>query len=779
MAPSKNGYYHAKAIAAETIAHRHGVVPFVELLEGDPRFTVLYHDESQFRVYPPGQQKHIQPIPRKGMTDKEKKLCYNDNLKPNVGPGYQVCTVISIEDRCVVTRDRPGHADDYYNEPVGWIESTVGGEADNHETFLVSVREAITVQQAKHQHQDQIVVLVVDGARTHTTVEDGRSGYIRKADLEEKLKGIGKYEKGLKQPELSLMWKQSDVYRSVWSEAEELAEELGAVLIYNPNAHPYVNPIECLWRAAKASYRQNGKKGMTTLHDEVRAYLGQRVTKESKDSQKRWHHFSIETRRHLYHNPWAERLTENDIKKKTYKLQPRVDLTPLKKLLAFKKEGEIDVQLMQRYAHYLNQARIYLGGGENKFSLDKAAKFDRNRIYERINKRNDHKSQSGNRKTERKEEHAFVDDRKKKRNKKGAPRREEEDDDSDSDEEEGEEVEEETKTARRRDSDDFEPQGVKRELENAPARPRQRRKASKGVRFDLDSSDDSAPPPASPPRPPPPPPTKSAPRAPPVKAGRGSKSRQKPKVGRKSEKDKPKRKVLDLNTNVKIRDVQPLSTVIDIEPYTPAGPEKCEIGSICITHDQIGKVVEKWGGLLNDEAMNGVITLMQPLTLNGVTLMTTYEFAGMYDDDAIKRKYRKHMKRGRFQDVHTIIYPCHINTNHWVVVVANKNDRRLRFYDSLNGTKLNRRYLPDFLRLLWPPAQGKEDEWEVTREDCGKQMGNRDCGVFCLDNVATLVAGNVPSRATCQVQQVRYKQDMTERRQYYGRVLRQKTLEPK
>jgi hypothetical protein len=781
-APSKNGYYFAKSIAEETIAHRTQLVPLLELLESDSRFTILYHDESQFRVYPADQESHIQPTSHTDMSEHEKALQYNPHLKTNVGPGYQVCTVISVDDACVVARDRPGHENDAYREPVGWIDSTIEVAKDDHHSFLLSVEEAIKAQQKRYPNK--IVMITVDGARTHMTLEDGRGGYLRKDYLEEKLKSIGKYEKGLLQPEMAKIWKESEEYRSQWSEAEELAERLGALLLHLPNAHPYFNPIECLWRAAKQSYRHNGIRTMAVLYDEIRVYLGQPVTQESQDSQRRWLHYAREIRRHLFHHPEAVHLMENQIRKKKYKLQPLINLGPLKKLLGYSKDGDIDLPMMQRYAHYLNQARIYLGGEGSRFSLSNTAPFDRHKVYPRIRKGNSEskkKSKSNSKSKKSKKKSGEKDDKRESteykqakvpKGRKGQKKRaktskDDEIDDAGNDLEDGAESAEHIDAGNRRGSDEFKPaHGIKREIEQSlPPRKNQRRKASSGVTFDILSSDDEEQNPA-PTRPPLPPP--------PVKA-----------TGAKKEKSQRRRRAVPTRkkTNVKKRTLPLPSTVIEIEPYEAGGPGGPLIASVAITHEKIRKVVERKGGLLDDDMMNGVIALMQAKTGHGVKLMTTYEFDTLATPADAARKHAAYMRTGALADVHTLIYPCHVNGNHWVVLVAKLDDRSLHLYDSIEeGETFNSRCLLDFLRLLWKAGRGKKDDWNVVAEECMQQINGKDCGIFCLDNIETIIAGRNPAddnRVRAGDGEDAYYRDMARRRKHYGKVLLQETLAPK
>jgi hypothetical protein len=130
----------------------------------------LYHDESQFRQYKNGKQYHWAPANRVGMTEAEKSLQFDDgksNGQP--GKGFSVCTVISVDPHTIVKhRDDRGEM-----SVVGWAVDAQKYAKDDHESFLLSVTQAIEAQQALAP--DKITVLVVDGALTHTTVSGGRT----------------------------------------------------------------------------------------------------------------------------------------------------------------------------------------------------------------------------------------------------------------------------------------------------------------------------------------------------------------------------------------------------------------------------------------------------------------------------------------------------------------------------------------------------------------------------------------------------------------------------
>lgn len=408
---TKNGYYFAKSKAQTTKEHRNKWVPFLELLESDSAFTVIYHDESQFRIFGNGPKSHIGPL--NVHTEQEKALQHDEHAKTNVGPGFQVCTMISKDDLCVVrqttqsgTVEGDGTACTWVESDgkpptinsvgaeriTGWVKSTQSKDktTDNHESFLLSIEEGIKAQQRKHPKQT--VVCVVDGAPTHTSLSGGMTPgeYILKADLEKLLQEQGYETTGMLQPEMMELYAKTSAFRARWSAAEELAEKLGAILLYLPNSHPYFNPIECLWRGGKSNYRKLGIKSMAALQEVINDYLGQDPSDESKASHARWHYNAQETRRHLFHNPDASHLTENDIKKKgkkkgttKYVAQPWPEerLTPIKTLLNWQK-GAKDVALYQRYAHYLNQVRIY-SQGAHKILLSDVDEFEPTKIYDR------------------------------------------------------------------------------------------------------------------------------------------------------------------------------------------------------------------------------------------------------------------------------------------------------------------------------------------------------------------------------------------------------------
>ena len=96
-ARTKNGYYYHKSIAPATIQLRAQLLPLLEYLEEHPHFTVLYHDESQFRIHADGPKYHIQPIDKKDMAEEDRAKQYDDGVSNGQpGQGYSVCTVISI-----------------------------------------------------------------------------------------------------------------------------------------------------------------------------------------------------------------------------------------------------------------------------------------------------------------------------------------------------------------------------------------------------------------------------------------------------------------------------------------------------------------------------------------------------------------------------------------------------------------------------------------------------------------------------------------------------------
>lgn len=246
-ARTKNGYYYHKSIAPATIQHRAQLLPLLEYLEEHPHFTVLYHDESQFRIHADGPKYHIQPIDKKDMAEEDRAKQYDDGVSNGQpGQGYSVCTVISIEDRCIV------HLSD--GTCAGWVEDAQVTAKDDHHSFLLSVRQAFEAQQ--RLHPNQVVVLIVDGAKTHTTLPGGRNASgmnLKKGanNLMELLLSVGKWKDGMSKAKAMELWASLEESHARWSEAEEIAEELGGLLLYLPNAHPYINPIEMLWRAMK------------------------------------------------------------------------------------------------------------------------------------------------------------------------------------------------------------------------------------------------------------------------------------------------------------------------------------------------------------------------------------------------------------------------------------------------------------------------------------------------------------------------------------------------
>jgi hypothetical protein len=300
------------------------------------------------------------------LSEDERRLQYDDGVSNGQpGPGYGVCTIISVEDKCIVRRD-----DGQY---VGWVADAQTSAKDDHSSFLLSLEQGIKCQQ--ELHPGQVVVLVVDGARTHTTLPGGRDGvsinlFAGPNNLKDLLTSVGKWDDSYSLAEARELWGSLPESRGRWSEAEEIAERLGAILLYLPLAHPYINPIEMLWRAMKVHYRKFPTRDMRAMLDAIEEYMGF-AEKEMECSFERHHTMAVETRRFLYHNPGKSRPSENALNKKGYQPEKPVPTREFSKLLGLPTiakanvNDKLDVVVLQRYAHWLNQARIY-GSGKKK-----------------------------------------------------------------------------------------------------------------------------------------------------------------------------------------------------------------------------------------------------------------------------------------------------------------------------------------------------------------------------------------------------------------------------
>jgi hypothetical protein len=143
-------------------------------------------------------------------------------------------------------------------------------------------------------------------------------------------------------------------------EVELLARTHGVIVIFLPNSHPYLNPIEQVWRAIKWKYRSSIiHKTQANLWE----FITQPLTGEKKniglmteEQLERQAHRTELIRRDFYKYGGVPK-TENQVGLKGFVPSPPPDFSDLELLLGdvMTDEGLLSHQL---YAHYLNQARI-------------------------------------------------------------------------------------------------------------------------------------------------------------------------------------------------------------------------------------------------------------------------------------------------------------------------------------------------------------------------------------------------------------------------------------
>jgi hypothetical protein len=233
---------------------------------------------------------------------------------------------------------------------------------DTAEKFEYILRRGI--EDAQKQNPGKVVVVLVDGGGPHTVEPflSLRPSNLGKKEIEAHLRDAGLWPKCEKvsAKEARRIYTDSPIPRSQWTNAELIALELGAILIYIPLNHPQLNVIEQVWRAIKQRYRGLGTKNLATMLKCVRDCLtgangAEEVCSERKILKRKMRTDLIA--RHLMENPEADALSENKLRGKKFRESPGVDVSEVPKFgkSLVSKEDLLDAQL---YAHYLNQARL-------------------------------------------------------------------------------------------------------------------------------------------------------------------------------------------------------------------------------------------------------------------------------------------------------------------------------------------------------------------------------------------------------------------------------------
>ncbi len=232
---------------------------------------------------------------------------------------------------------------------------------DTAEKFEYILRKGI--EDAKAQNPDKVVVVLVDGGGPHTTEPfvSLRPSKMTSEAMERELRAAGLWPKrDLSAKEAKVLYTDSPIPRKQWTNAELIALELGAVVVYIPLNHPHLNVIEQVWRGVKQHYRlycreKNLKNMVQCAKDALTGAPGaEDVCSREAIKRRKWRTLMIA--QHLAANPGADPLRENQLRGKKFKPSPPIDVSGVPRFKSLRlAKYLLDLQI---YAHYLNQARI-------------------------------------------------------------------------------------------------------------------------------------------------------------------------------------------------------------------------------------------------------------------------------------------------------------------------------------------------------------------------------------------------------------------------------------
>ena len=236
------------------------------------------------------------------------------------------------------------------------------GARDTAEKFEYILRHGI--MDAQKQNPGKVIVAILDGGGPHTcepfpTLRPGKSS---DAEIKERLTDAGLWPKGEKPTarQAKTIYINSPIPRTQWTNAELIALELGAIVVYIPLNHPHLNVIEQVWRAVKQHYRiACVQKNLANMLATARAALtrgkgSEHVCSVGAIKRRKWRTWMIS--RHLAANPEADPLAENKLRGKKFKPSPEIDVSQVPKF------GNLTIAKnllhARLYAHHGNQARI-------------------------------------------------------------------------------------------------------------------------------------------------------------------------------------------------------------------------------------------------------------------------------------------------------------------------------------------------------------------------------------------------------------------------------------
>ncbi len=85
----------------------------------------------------------------------------------------------------------------------------------------------------------------------------------------------------------------------------------------------------------------------------------------------------------------------------------------------------------------------------------------------------------------------------------------------------------------------------------------------------------------------------------------------------------------------------------------------------------------------------------------------------------------------QLKDFRAILFPLHVNGNHWIIAAADVRVRRLLVYDSMSTPNETPKYLETIENLILYLNELSAQKWKWVMMDCAQQTNTYDCGVYC------------------------------------------------
>ncbi|KAK3931993.1 Sentrin-specific protease 1 [Frankliniella fusca] len=140
----------------------------------------------------------------------------------------------------------------------------------------------------------------------------------------------------------------------------------------------------------------------------------------------------------------------------------------------------------------------------------------------------------------------------------------------------------------------------------------------------------------------------------------------------------------------------------------------------------------KPGELVNDVVINYYLALVSSESTRSIFALSTFFFL-----DLTEKGYecaKKHTQKKDFFNFDLVLVPIHKNMNYWVLAVIDMVERKIRYYDSMNGQYIHcPSILLKFLEQEYETRNNAKLEdflWSAQHMEVPKQDNGCDCGVF-------------------------------------------------